>query len=48
MKLHLRMLEVAKVEGKDVVLGKKSKGLDENFWYYDVWIEGEAEGDGKQ
>ncbi len=44
LKLHLRMLEVAKAEGKEVVLGKKSKPLDERYWYYDVWIEDEIEG----
>ncbi|KAH6717418.1 hypothetical protein BKA61DRAFT_322951 [Leptodontidium sp. MPI-SDFR-AT-0119] len=43
LKLHLRMLEVAKSEGREVVLGKKSKGPDEDFWYYDVWIQGEFE-----
>ncbi|KAG4435467.1 hypothetical protein IFR05_009039 [Cadophora sp. M221] len=45
LKLHLRMLEVAKGEGREVVLGKKSKGADADFWFYDVWIQGEVEGE---
>jgi len=46
MKLHLNMLNVAKEERKEVVLGYGSKGRYDTNWYYDVWIEGEGRFDG--
>lgn len=43
LKLELQMKETARKEGKELVRGFGARAKKEEYWYYDVWIEGEME-----